>query len=86
VIYVDNYGNVVSNITKKLFDEIGKGRPFKMIARGVEILNIYRTYSDAINFNKEKGKREEEGKKLAIFLILLGVPLAFLDSITEILF
>ncbi|TVZ53331.1 S-adenosyl-l-methionine hydroxide adenosyltransferase family protein [Dokdonia sp. Hel_I_53] len=67
VIYIDNYGNVVSTITKKLFDEVGKGRTFKMVARGVEITKIYNTYSDAINFDKEKGKREEEGKKLAIF-------------------
>ncbi len=67
VIYIDNYGNVVSTITKKLFEEIGKGRDFKMVARGVEITKIYHRYSDAINFNKEKGKREEEGKKLAIF-------------------
>lgn len=67
VIYVDNYGNVVSNITKKIFEDVGKGRSFKMVARGVEILKIYNTYSESINFNKEKGKREEEGKKLAIF-------------------
>ena len=28
VIYIDNYGNVVTNITLKLFKEIGKTRPF----------------------------------------------------------
>ena len=67
VIYVDNYGNVVSNITRKLFEEIGKGRSFKIEARRTAITNIYRAYSEAINFNLEKHKREEEGKKLAIF-------------------
>ncbi len=67
VIYIDNYGNVISNITKKIFEEVGKGRHFKLVARGVEIRTIYNTYSHAINFDKEKGKREEEGKKLAIF-------------------
>lgn len=67
VIYVDNYGNVVSNITKKLFDEIGKGRTFKIEARRTEITQIYKAYSEAINFTIEKHKREEEGKKLAIF-------------------
>lgn len=67
VIYIDNYGNVVSNITKKLFEEVGKGRPFKLEARGAMISKIFTTYSDAINFTIEKSKREEEGKKLAIF-------------------
>jgi len=30
VIYIDNYGNVISNITKTLFDKIGKGRDYKI--------------------------------------------------------
>lgn len=67
VLYVDNYGNVVSNITKKLFEEIGKGRPFTIEARGTQMTAIYNAYSDAINFNLDKSKREEDGKKLAIF-------------------
>ena len=67
VIYVDNYGNVVSNITKKLFEEIGKGRSFTVEARGTEMTAIHNAYSDAINFNLDKGQREEDGKKLAIF-------------------
>ena len=28
VMYIDNYGNVVSNISRKLFESIGKGRKF----------------------------------------------------------
>ncbi len=67
VIYVDNYGNVVSNITKKLFEDVGKGRPFKVKARGTEINAIHNTYSEAINFKLDKDLREEDGKKLAIF-------------------
>ncbi|MEH6407753.1 MAG: SAM-dependent chlorinase/fluorinase, partial [Leeuwenhoekiella sp.] len=67
VIYVDNYGNVVTNITKKLFEEIGKGREFRITARTAHFNKIYNRYSDAINFNIEKSKREEDGKKLAVF-------------------
>ncbi|RMB57671.1 hypothetical protein EAX61_11205 [Dokdonia sinensis] len=67
VIYVDNYGNVVSNITRKLFEDIGKGREFKLEARGVEMSKIYNTYSEAINFTIDRSKREEDGKKLAVF-------------------
>ena len=67
VIYVDNYGNVVTNITKKLFEDVGKGRDFKITARTASFTKIYNRYSDSINFNIEKSKREEDGKKLAVF-------------------
>ncbi|TPN83500.1 SAM hydrolase/SAM-dependent halogenase family protein [Aquimarina algicola] len=67
IIYIDNYGNLITNITQKLFKDIGKGRQFKIIARTAVFGNVYERYSDAINFNIEKNKREEDGKKLAIF-------------------
>ncbi|SDL82110.1 hypothetical protein SAMN04488034_1146 [Salinimicrobium catena] len=66
VLYIDNYGNVVTNISKKLFDKIGKGRKFMMRARTATFTEIYHTYSDAINFNTDQLNRED-GKKLAIF-------------------
>lgn len=66
VLYIDNYGNVVTNITRKLFNKIGKGRKFVMTARTATFTEIFETYSDAINFKVEKVNRED-GKKLAIF-------------------
>lgn len=67
VLYIDNYGNVVTNITHKLFQEIGKGRAFEILARNYKFKNVYNRYSDAINFTIDKSIREEDGKKLAIF-------------------
>ena len=67
VIYIDNYGNVVSNISQKLFEEVGKGRKFTITARTASFTKIYKNYSDAINFNLVKEKREEDGKKLALW-------------------
>ena len=67
VIYIDNYGNVVTNITAKLFKEIGKTRNFTIFARTVKFRKIHESYSDAIDFNLSKEKREEDGKKLALF-------------------
>jgi len=67
IIYIDNYGNLVTNITRKLFEEVGKGREFRITARMAVFENIYDRYSDAINFEIEKSKREEDGKKLAVF-------------------
>lgn len=67
VIYVDNYGNVVTNITRKLFENVAKGRTFQITARTAHFTKIYNKYSEAINFEIEKEKREEDGKKLALF-------------------
>jgi len=67
VIYIDNYGNVVTNITEKLFKEISKTRPFIINARNVKFSKVYKNYSDAIDFSLEKKDREEDGKKIAIF-------------------
>ena len=67
VIYVDNYGNVITNITRKFFNEIGKSREFKIFARTVKFERVFEAYSQAIDFSTSKEKREEDGKKIAIF-------------------
>jgi hypothetical protein len=68
VIYIDNYGNVVTNINKNIFETIGKGRNFTINARSLKISKIYTSYSQAIDFTINKEQRfDDEGKKLAIF-------------------
>ena len=67
IIYIDNYGNVVCNITKKLFEDVGKGRPFIIRARTATFKEVFSTYSEAIHFDKDKNVREEDGKKIAIW-------------------
>jgi len=67
VIYIDNYGNVVTNITEKIFNEISKSRAFTIYARNVKFDKIFNNYSDAIDYSIPKEKREEDGKKIALF-------------------
>lgn len=67
VIYIDNYGNVITNISKKLFISLQKGRNFTIFARNAQFKVISKSYSDAINFNISEEKREEDGKKIAIW-------------------
>ena len=67
IIYIDNYGNLISNIKKDLFYKIGRSRSFTIFARTVKFKKIYKSYSEAIDFSLPKGKREEDGKKLALF-------------------
>lgn len=80
VLYIDNYGNVVTNISRKLFDSTGKGRSYTITARTARFTEIFETYSDAINFKVEKEKREEDGKKLAIFNSANYIELAIYKS------
>lgn len=67
VIYVDNYGNVITNITRKIFNQVGKSRSFTIFARNVKFREIFETYSEAIDFSIPKEKRDEDGKKIALF-------------------
>ena len=84
VIYIDNYGNVVTNISKSLFESIGKGRKFTLNARSLKIKSIYSNYSQAIDFNTPKDKRfDDEGKKLAIFNASEYIELAVYRSNPE---
>ena len=73
VIYIDNFGNVVTNITKKLFVEVAKGRPYEIPLlqkrnqkKSSPIKNIWAKYSDIANAGKYPIKNYE-GDKLAIF-------------------
>lgn len=67
IIYIDNYGNVITNITKALFTEVGKGREFTIKARTATFETVYATYSEFINFDNPPEKRNEDGKKLALW-------------------
>jgi len=67
VIYIDNFGNVVTNITEKLFNEYRKGRAFTIFAKSIKFNSIHTSYTEAINFNVPKENRDQDGKKIALF-------------------
>ncbi|GBF21123.1 MULTISPECIES: SAM hydrolase/SAM-dependent halogenase family protein [Arenibacter] len=67
VIYIDNYGNVVTNIQQSTFKTIGKGRPFELHARNKKIKEIHKKYSDIINYSLDKSQRKSPGELLALF-------------------
>ncbi|MFI2744177.1 S-adenosyl-l-methionine hydroxide adenosyltransferase family protein [Zhouia sp. PK063] len=67
VIYIDNYGNVVTNITRKIINTHFKSRSFELYARNYRFKKIHDRYSDFINFNIEKHKRNIDGEKMAVY-------------------
>ncbi|WGH75668.1 SAM-dependent chlorinase/fluorinase [Tenacibaculum tangerinum] len=66
VIYIDNYGNVITNISKKQFNAIGKGRDYKVTARRYTFSKIYNRYNEIVDFSVTD-KQQYDGEKLAIF-------------------
>jgi S-adenosylmethionine hydrolase len=66
VIYIDHFGNVVTNISKKQFLETVKGRSFEIIFKNKIIKTILPYYS-AIASSDKYPVKYYEGEKLAIF-------------------
>lgn len=67
VIYIDNYGNVISNIKKKFFTEVQKGRNYMIHARNHKFNTIYNKYSDIVNFEIPEERRQDEGRGMVVF-------------------
>ena len=57
IVFIDSYGNVITNIERSLFDQIGKGQPFIIeLARSNQIERISSEYNEV-----------PEGEILALF-------------------
>ncbi len=71
VVYIDHFGNCVTNISKKMFAEIGKNRSFEIKFgnsrfKDKNIKRIHSSYSD-FKVTDAYTLKDFEGEKLAIF-------------------
>ncbi|AYN04464.1 S-adenosyl-l-methionine hydroxide adenosyltransferase family protein [Flavobacterium sp. 140616W15] len=66
VIYIDHFGNVVTNISKNHFLKIARGRPYEIVMKPKSIKTILPNYS-AIASSEKYPIKTYEGEKLAIF-------------------
>lgn len=80
VIYIDNYGNVITNIERSLFESCRKGRGFELNARNKKLTHIHNKYSDIINFDLDKLQRKGPGDLLALFNSANFIELAIYKS------
>ena len=89
IIYVDRYGNVVTNIHKTLFEAYRNGREFELIVRTATIRNIYHSYNGGINYDLDRRHRSGAGDLLALFnsagYIELAIYKSDMDSVGSIL-
>lgn len=66
IIYIDNYGNAITNITKKMFTDIGKGRNYQILAKKHIFTKIFTKYNEVAS-NPAYTNQQYEGHKLALF-------------------
>ena len=65
VIYIDNYGNVITNIKKDFFQQVGKGADFEIILPYRNKFNkLYKRYSDIA---EGKDDSEAHGEAMVLF-------------------
>ncbi len=80
IIYIDNYGNVITNIKKTFFEDIQKGRSFEISARNYKFKRIFSKYSDIVNFEIPEDKRNDEGRGLVVFNSSMYLEIAIYKS------
>ncbi len=65
VIYIDNYGNLITNISEKLINDVAKGRPYVIRAARYTFTKIVNKYNEIVP--AEGDPRHYDGNKLALF-------------------
>jgi S-adenosylmethionine hydrolase len=66
VIYIDHFGNCITNITQKQVKELAKGRDFDITFSTKTIRSVKTGYSD-FTVNERFSLKDYEGEKLALF-------------------
>ena len=66
IVYIDYFGNCVTNISKKLFMDVAKGRAFDIKFKNKTISKIHTHYSD-FKISSNKTLKDFEGEYLALF-------------------
>lgn len=66
VVYIDHFGNCVTNISKKMFADIGQNRLFEIKFGTKNIKKIHENYSD-FKVSEKYTLKDYEGEKLALF-------------------
>ncbi|MEE9349374.1 MAG: SAM-dependent chlorinase/fluorinase [Flavobacteriaceae bacterium] len=85
IIYIDNFGNVISNIDFETFEAARKGRNYEIKIRrySFNMLNI--NYNDIVNYNVPVNERKDDGKALALFnsdnLLEIAIYRSNLDTV-----
>ena len=68
IIYIDHYGNIISNISKSLIQKISNGRDFEINAGNAIFKKAHQSYNDIVDYTISIEDRVlKDGEKLALF-------------------
>ncbi len=65
VVYVDTYGNAITNISKALFEQVGKNRSFEINARNYSFTKILNSYYQVVP--RPELENQFYGEKMALW-------------------
>jgi len=80
IVYIDSYGNIVTDISKSFFDKFSKNRSFQISASNAKLTKIYPSYNSFIDYSLPKENRKKSGSALAIFNSLGLLEIALYKS------
>lgn len=80
IIYIDTYGNIITDISKGLFNEFSKNRPFVISASSAKLTKIYPSYNSFVDYSLPKENRKRAGSAMAIFNSLNFLEIALYKS------
>ncbi|MQP23664.1 hypothetical protein GFJ94_01120 [Flavobacterium sp. LMO8] len=66
IVYIDSFGNCVTNISHKQFNDTIRGRKFEIIIKNKKITRLHKSYSD-FPVSDKKQLKDLEGDFLALF-------------------
>jgi len=77
IVYIDRYGNLVTDIKQNFFTSFQKNRKFEINASSAKIDIIHSHYNAFVNYENNSDLRQKVGKALAVFnsLNLLEIAL-----------
>lgn len=81
VDYVDRFGNLITDINKKIFHQIRKNRKFEIHVSSIKINKIYQKFDDfEEEASNENFNRPKAGKAMAVFNSLELLEIALYKS------
>jgi len=80
IIYVDRFGNLITDISETFFKKHVQDKRFSIIASSAKISKIHANYDAIIDFSQPLKQRQKAGKALAIFNSLDLLEIAIYKS------
>jgi S-adenosylmethionine hydrolase len=80
IVYVDRFGNLITDISRDIFESFTNNRRFELTASIAKITKIYSKYDSVVDYSQPIKQRQKAGKILALFNSLDLLEIAIYKS------